>query len=275
MVDPAPLAEPATRALVVQHARLVAERADQHALTLESLLAVLRSTRVDDHAARVEAAEIASAALVDLRTSNDEERNALVEPVSRAFLRLRNDLRPLVRFGSIDIQFVEPPATGRALPGEVAHAARAIVRTAVLAHVDRGTAERVRVQWDCDGRNLLVEIRDDGDGSLDVHDDTVRPIAERVSALDGDFRVESTDGWGSTISIVMPLDPPALGDRIEDAEALTPRERDVLRLVVAGAPNADVAAQLGITVNTAKYHVANLLRKYGARSRAELSALAR
>ncbi|MET3451453.1 Response regulator containing a CheY-like receiver domain and an HTH DNA-binding domain [Curtobacterium sp. 314Chir4.1] len=275
MVDPAPLAEPATRALVVQHARLVAERADQHALTLESLLAVLRSTRVDDRAARVEAAEIASAALVDLRTSNDEERNALVEPVSRAFLRLRNDLRPLVRFGSIDIQFVEPPATGRALPGEVAHAARAIVRTAVLAHVDRGTAERVRVQWDCDGRNLLVEIRDDGDGSLDVHDDTVRPIAERVSALDGDFRVESTDGWGSTISIVMPLDPPALGDRIEDAEALTPRERDVLRLVVAGAPNADVAAQLGITVNTAKYHVANLLRKYGARSRAELSALAR
>jgi DNA-binding CsgD family transcriptional regulator len=275
MVDSAPLAEPATRALVVQHARLVAERADQHALTLESLLAVLRSTRVDDRAARVEAAEIASAALVDLRTSNDEERNALVEPVSRAFLRLRNDLRPLVRFGSIDIQFVEPPATGRALPGEVAHAARAIVRTAVLAHVDRGTAERVRVQWDCDGRNLLVEIRDDGDGSLDVHDDTVRPIAERVSALDGDFRVESTDGWGSTISIVMPLDPPALGDRIEDAEALTPRERDVLRLVVAGAPNADVAAQLGITVNTAKYHVANLLRKYGARSRAELSALAR
>lgn len=275
MVDPAPLAEPATRALVVQHARLVAERADQHALTLESLLAVLRSTRVDDRAARVEAAEIASAALVELRTSNDEERNALVEPVSRAFLRLRNDLRPLVRFGSIDIQFVEPPATGRALPGEVAHAARAIVRTAVLAHVDRGTAERVRVQWDCDGRNLLVEIRDDGDGSLDVHDDTVRPIAERVSALDGDFRVESTDGWGSTISIVMPLDPPALADRIEDAEALTPRERDVLRLVVAGAPNADVAAQLGITVNTAKYHVANLLRKYGARSRAELSALAR
>ncbi len=275
MVDSAPLAEPATRALVVQHARLVAERADQHALTLESLLAVLRSTRVDDRAARVEAAEIASAALVDLRTSNDEERNALVEPVSRAFLRLRNDLRPLVRFGSIDIQFVEPPATGRALPGEVAHAARAIVRTAVLAHVDRGTAERVRVQWDCDGRNLLVEIRDDGDGSLDVHDDTVRPIAERVSALDGDFRVESTDGWGSTISIVMPLDPPALADRIEDAEALTPRERDVLRLVVAGAPNADVAAQLGITVNTAKYHVANLLRKYGARSRAELSALAR
>lgn len=275
MVDPVPLAEPATRALVVQHARLVAERADQHALTLESLLAVLRSTRVVDRAARVEAAEIASAALVDLRTSNDEERNALVEPVSRAFLRLRNDLRPLVRFGSIDIQFVEPPATGRALPGEVAHAARAIVRTAVLAHVDRGTAERVRVQWDCDGRNLLVEIRDDGDGSLDVHDDTVRPIAERVSALDGDFRVESTDGWGSTISIVMPLDPPALGDRIEDAEALTPRERDVLRLVVAGAPNADVAAQLGITVNTAKYHVANLLRKYGARSRAELSALAR
>ncbi|WP_051172219.1 helix-turn-helix transcriptional regulator [Microbacterium indicum] len=269
------LPEPATRALVAQHARLVAEQADRHALTLESLLAVLRSSRLDDRAARVEAVEIASSELVAVRTRSDAQQSALVEPVSSAFLRLRNDLRPLVRFGSVDIEFVEPPATGRALPGEVAHTARAIVRGAVLALVDRGSAERVRVQWDCDGRNLLVEIRDDGNGDLDVHDDTMRPMAERVSALDGRLSVASTAGWGSTISIVMPLDPPALSEQIDDAEALTPRERDVLRLVTSGAANGAIGEQLGISVNTVKYHVANLLRKYGARTRGELVALAR
>ena len=35
-----------------------------------------------------------------------------------------------------------------------------------------------------------------------------------------------------------------------------------------------IGDQLGITANTVKYHVANLLRKYGARTRAELASIA-
>ncbi|WIB13768.1 hypothetical protein [Curtobacterium sp. MCPF17_052] len=92
-----------------EHARLLADRTDRHTLTLESVLAVLRSPRVGDAAARAEAVEIASAALVDLRTSTDRQREVLLEPVAGAFSRLRADLRPLVRFGDLDVQFVEPP----------------------------------------------------------------------------------------------------------------------------------------------------------------------
>ncbi|MFI5931878.1 LuxR C-terminal-related transcriptional regulator [Actinoplanes sp. NPDC051494] len=173
------------------------------------------------------------------------------------------------------MQFVEPPASGRALPGDVAQAARTIVRTAVLALVDAGTAARVRIQWDCDGRNLLVEIRDDGAGTLDAHDDAVRPIAERVAALDGQLRVESTPSWGSLIAITIPLDPPAASNAIDGQQDLTQRERDVLRLVLTGAGNQEIAKTLEISVNTAKYHVANLLKKFGARSRTELAVLSR
>ncbi|MGW8432227.1 LuxR C-terminal-related transcriptional regulator [Curtobacterium citreum] len=264
---------PASRSVASEHARTVAEQADRHALTLESVLAVLRSPRLSDTAARAEAVEIASAALVDLRTVTDRQRSTLLEPVTGAFSRLRADLRPLVRFGDLDVQFVEPPATGRALPGAVAHGARAIVRTAVLALVDDGAARRVRIQWDCDGRNLLVQLRDDGAGTLDVHDDAVRPIAERVVALDGTLQVDSTPGWGSTLDITLPLDPaPGTVDLPADAD-LTARERDVLRLVVTGVGNREIADGLGISPNTVKYHVANLLRKHGARTRAELAAL--
>jgi DNA-binding CsgD family transcriptional regulator/signal transduction histidine kinase len=262
----------ASRLAAAEHARTVAEQADRHALTLESVLAVLRSPRVTDAAARAEAVEIASAALVDLRTVTDQQRSTLLEPVAGAFSRLRADLRPLVRFGDLDVQFIEPPATGRALPGDVAHAARAIVRTAVLALVDDGAAKRVRIQWDCDGRNLLMQLRDDGSGTLDVHDDAVRPIAERVVTLDGRVQVSSTPGWGSVLDISLPLDPrPTEVDAVDDGD-LTPRERDVLRLVATGVGNREIAEGLGISVNTVKYHVANLLRKHGARTRAELAA---
>lgn len=269
------LSSPASRQLLRAHARTVAEQADQHAMTLESILAILRSERLDDRAARAAAIELAASALVELRTATDEQRGTMLEPVVGAFARLRSDLRPLQRHGDLDVQFVEPPATGRALPGEVAHAARAIVRSAVLALVNRGETTRVRIQWDCDGLNLLISIRDDGQGELTVHDDALRTIGERVTALDGELSVSSTVGWGSTLDIRLPLDPPASPEALEDAVALSARERDVLRLVATGARNRSIAEQLDISENTVKFHVSNLLRKAGAASRAELVALSK
>jgi DNA-binding CsgD family transcriptional regulator len=270
----AALPSPATRQLILDHARTVAGQADRHAVTLESILAILRSRKLDDRAARALATDVAAGALVGLRTSTDERRDSMIEPVTGAFARLRSDLRPLVRHGDLDLQFVEPPASGRALPGEVAHTARAIVRSAVLAFVDQGETSRVRIQWDCDGLNLLIGIRDDGRGELTAHDDSLRPIVERVAALGGSFAVSSTAGWGSDLSVRLPLDPPAAPELLDDRVPLSPRERDVLRLVASGARNRAIAERLGITENTVKFHVSNLLRKAGAVSRSELAALA-
>ena len=50
---------------------------------------------------------------------------------------------------------------------------------------------------------------------------------------------------------------------------LTRREREVLTLVAEGKSNREIATALIITENTAKYHVAQLLNKLGAGSRAE------
>ena len=274
-MDLTELSSPVSRQHVADHARIVAEHADRHAITLESLLALLRSPRLDDRAARNMAIEAATSALIGLRAVTDQERSSILEPVVGAFARLQSDLLPLVRFGDLDVQFVEPPATGRALPGEVAHAARAIVRSSVLAFADRSEARRVRIQWDCDGLNLLIGIRDDGAGELSAHDDSIRPIVERVTALDGAIAVSSTPGWGSSVDIRLPLDPPAEPEPLPQFSQLSMRERDVLRLLASGARNAEIAEELLISVNTVKFHVSNLLRKVGARNRAQLIATSR
>ncbi len=52
-------------------------------------------------------------------------------------------------------------------------------------------------------------------------------------------------------------------------EALTSRERQVLSMTADGAGNKEIASRLGISQHTAKFHVAQILAKLGASSRAE------
>ncbi|MGE0134087.1 MAG: LuxR C-terminal-related transcriptional regulator [Dehalococcoidia bacterium] len=56
------------------------------------------------------------------------------------------------------------------------------------------------------------------------------------------------------------------------ADVLTPREWEVWGLLREGLTNAETAGRLGISANTAKYHVAEILGKLGVRSREEAAA---
>jgi DNA-binding CsgD family transcriptional regulator len=58
-------------------------------------------------------------------------------------------------------------------------------------------------------------------------------------------------------------------------EGVTDREADVLRLVIDGLANKEIAAALRLSPRTVEKHVENLLRKTGARSRTELAVTAR
>lgn len=82
----------------------------------------------------------------------------------------------------------------------------------------------------------------------------------------------------------MVLDPLAAASLLQKLQAqppkapqpdpLTPRELEVLRLMVEGLTNKAIAARLGISDHTVKFHIGAILGKLGAQSRTEAVTLA-
>jgi DNA-binding CsgD family transcriptional regulator len=264
-----------SRAASAERLRVTAELTDLHSTTLETLLAALRSSSLEDAAARTTVTDLTAKALIGLRTHSDRTTDLVKEPVAKAFERLRDDLRPLTRYSGIEIEFIEPPLNGRALPGEVAHAARAIVRGLVLTMTEQPDVSRVRTQWDCDGENLLINVRDDGRGALKADAPSIARLDRRVQALTGTLRIDVMPGWGADVFVTLPLDLKKTSPAGDVAGwDLAARELEVLEHLVAGHRNRTIASTLGISENTVKFHVRNLFRKLDVGSRTEAIALA-
>ena len=82
-------------------------------------------------------------------------------------------------------------------------------------------------------------------------DPLLRPlIIERLSDL-GEVEIDGADG----------IAQPGLG--------ITPREIEVLGLLAEGLANKEIAARLGFSTHTAKFHVESILRKLSVANRAE------
>ncbi|HUQ61989.1 response regulator transcription factor [Lentzea sp.] len=86
------------------------------------------------------------------------------------------------------------------------------------------------------------------------------PVEDVVRAI---HDVHRFGGWISPrlVPSLLPGPPPA---------SLTSRERETLRMLAEGWENAEIAAAMFITVSAVKYHVSNLLRKFGCRDRTQL-----
>ena len=89
---------------------------------------------------------------------------------------------------------------------------------------------------------------------------TVTSVRERVEAL--------REFHGGVIP------RPAPPDDLLPTEALTPREREVLGLVMQGLTSREISEQLVLSVRTVESHLSHLYRKTGVHNRAELVALA-
>jgi DNA-binding CsgD family transcriptional regulator len=115
------------------------------------------------------------------------------------------------------------------------------------------------------------------------------------SCLDSEFGVERLAGLVAMQCLIRGSNPDdfivlvpaerALADRLvsrakrllEEGRAmqapseLSPRQREVLHSVICNRANKEIASKLNITVRTVKFHISNLLNKFGVQSRAELA----
>ena len=92
--------------------------------------------------------------------------------------------------------------------------------------------------------------------------------AELVDAIRVVAAGNSLFGPEATERLVSRFSPsPAEGDLSLDA--LTEREREILRLLATGLSNAELAQQLFLSETTVKTHVSSILRKLGVRDRVQ------
>ena len=96
-------------------------------------------------------------------------------------------------------------------------------------------------------------------------------VLDRIS--DADALMAAVRAVGLGLSVGRPgLESNAAGSGAASADGggdLTPREVEVLRIVAEGLPNKAVAARLGISDHTVKFHINAIFTKLGAQSRTE------
>jgi RNA polymerase sigma factor (sigma-70 family) len=146
---------------------------------------------------------------------------------------------------------------------------------------------------------LVLDVRLPGRSGLDFHDDLVKakvhlPVIFISGHADVPMSVRAMKA-GAVEFLTKPVRHQDLLDAIQRAierdrarrdeeqllaglrsrlETLTPREREVMRLVAAGKLNKQIAAEIGLSEATVKLHRGQVMRKLRAQSLAELVRIA-
>jgi len=97
-------------------------------------------------------------------------------------------------------------------------------------------------------------------GGDDPLPDALRAASARVEQVGGQIETGRAAEGGLLLSASLALRP---------AADLTPRERDVLRLLAEGRTNREIGAVLHISHRTVNFHLDNLYTKLGVTTRTE------
>jgi two-component system, NarL family, response regulator LiaR len=142
-----------------------------------------------------------------------------------------------------------------------------------------------------DGMDLVIDIKRDVSGVK------VLLLAERAAQIQVESALEAgCDGFTlkdiSLVELQSTIERVSNGDTVlhpdvasviarrlaangkEKPNTLTPRQREILRMLALGLENKQIARRLGIGVHTVKTHVSRVLAKLGVASRTEAVVVA-
>lgn len=196
------------------------------------------------------------------------------------------DDQPVVRHGfaaildaAPDIAVVGSAADGRELLAAVAAHAPDVAVVDVRMPVLDGIAATARITRDHPATRVLVLTTFDldeyvydalqaGASGFLLKDVPAARLVEGVRAVADGSMLLGPNVTRRLVQDVATRTP----DRtpVHGLDALTPREHEVLLAVARGLSNAEVAAELWVTEQTVKTHVAAVLRKLGRRDRVQL-----
>ena len=145
-------------------------------------------------------------ALGHVQRANEELRELAhgILPADLARGGLRGGIDAVVERLDLAVEVDLPPER---FPAEIEASAYSIVAEALTNVVKHARAESAAVTAWIDAGMLQVEVRDDGIGGADPGGRGLVGLYDRVTALGGQFGVESPAGGGTVLTATLPLGP--------------------------------------------------------------------
>jgi ATP/maltotriose-dependent transcriptional regulator MalT len=250
-------------------------------------------TAIDDTLDRIEycsddMGRITAAAAAGLRVEGDAGQLARDRHDAEAQERARERADALIERTRVAAESSGPVEEAELATAEAEYA-RAIGRAPGSSEENRedvGLWSRAAAAWQGLGRpypaayarwreaEALMAGRD-RDGAARAASDALAAARRLGSA----WLVEELESLAARARLQLGEEAPAAasasnGDEADDPFGLTPRERDVLTLVAAGATNREIGERLHMAEKTASVHVSRILAKLNVRSRTEAAAVA-
>ncbi len=109
--------------------------------------------------------------------------------------------RLLLECQQVHLQYSVPPP----MPVEVERGLALVLREAATNIVRHAQATQAQVDFMLEGRQLVMQIRDDGRGGVQAEGNGLCGMRERVAALAGALAVQSPRGEGTVLTVHVPL----------------------------------------------------------------------
>ncbi|WP_160098044.1 helix-turn-helix domain-containing protein [Rhodococcus sp. T7] len=243
---------------------------------LLQLIRVLRDHELPDHEARDLALTSAVRLLAESPTpQRNSQRKSRRELSAVAIESLRAELKPLQLSQQVRIDYLLDAKSVSTVDRRAAGTAGRFVTQAIYLLCTQPRVKRFHITWYVGTTQLIVTVRDDGPGELDEHwlrneiDLGGLPRPDRTD-------VRCTPRWGTEVVMTHIIGQQTLSrahlPREHPLAILNERECDVLNIVARGERNRSIAEKLGISENTVRFHVANILKKLNVTSRQEAAA---